>query len=486
MTPSLGGTQGNCAGGITPWGTWLSCEEVGSDAVGTVSKEARLCVRGRGRPGPDRWPADRRHGPLRARGGRGRRRHRHRLHDRRQCLSKSGFYRYIPDVRPGARGTLALGGVLQMARVQGVSNANLARAALDARLLLEWVDIADPDQARGNATGPNGETVSNAAGPFVQGWTQGALRMNRGEGIWYAPGKMVVMDTVGGRVARGSIWELDLATQTLRCIYASPGALVGNMGDNLTVSPRNAILICEDASSAATDSFGYGQRLMGLTAQGNAYIFAKNNVLLNQVQLAVALSKQTYLAGDHRGNEFMAPASIRPGATCSSTSRLRASRSPLRDRGPGAPCDTLKGHHHASMQIHRRPAGGLPPAWRLPGGRAEPGQRQCRDRLQRPRPGRLRPRPAQLCHDPSRIRARPGRPAGAGAPAERDRAQPERRAAAAPDLPSRGDRLCLSQGSVTPTFGTLGTVSYASHAAALQFGVPEYAEFHFGNPLALA
>ncbi|UUZ52538.1 PhoX family protein [Massilia sp. H-1] len=69
------------------------------------------------------------------------------------------------------------------------------------------------------------------------------------------------------------------------------------MGDNLTVSPRNAILICEDASSAATDSFGYGQRLMGLTAQGNAYIFAKNNVLLNQVQLAVAkASKLTWRA----------------------------------------------------------------------------------------------------------------------------------------------------------------------------------------------
>lgn len=302
MTPSLGGTQGNCAGGITPWGTWLSCEEVGSDAVGTAGKKHGYVFEVAADPAlTDGQPIV----------GMGRFAHEAAAVDAatgivymtEDSAGKSGFYRYVPDVRPGARGTLALGGVLQMARVQGVSNANLARAALDARLLLEWVDIADPDQARGNATGPNGETVSNAAGPFVQGWTQGALRMNRGEGIWYTPGKMVVMDTAGGAVARGSIWELELATQTLRCIYASPGALVGNMGDNLTVSPRNAILICEDASTAATDCFGVGQRLMGLTAQGNAYIFAKNNVLLNQVQLAVA-GKQTYLAGDHRANAF--------------------------------------------------------------------------------------------------------------------------------------------------------------------------------------
>ena len=38
-------------------------------------------------------------------------------------------------------------------------------------------------------------------------------------------------------------------------------------------------------------------------------------------------------------------------------------------------------------------------------------------------------------------------------------------------------------GSVTPTFGTLGTVNYGSSSAGITFTTPEFAEFAFGNPL---
>lgn len=302
MTPSLGGTQQNCAGGITPWNTWLTCEEIGSDAVSAGGKKHGYVFE---------VTADPQYTTGQTIVGMGRFAHEAAAIDPSNSnvymtedqSGKSGFYRYVPHMKTGAPGSLAMGGMLEMAKVKGVDNVNLAVASVDDTYELEWVPIADPDANRGNATGRNGQLITSAAGPFVQGWQLGALRMNRGEGIWYAQGKMYVMDTSGGQVNRGAIWELDLARQTLKCIYSSPSPLVGNMGDNLTVSPRNAILICEDASSAITDQFGYGQRLMGLTAAGDAYIFAKNNVELTTAQLQDA-GKLVSLAGNHRGNEF--------------------------------------------------------------------------------------------------------------------------------------------------------------------------------------
>ena len=66
------------------------------------------------------------------------------------------------SVTPGGVGSLVQGGTLQMAKVKGVANVNLATTPVDATYELEWVTIANPDADRGDVTGPTGnynETV---------------------------------------------------------------------------------------------------------------------------------------------------------------------------------------------------------------------------------------------------------------------------------------------------------------------------------------
>ncbi|MDR6671893.1 secreted PhoX family phosphatase [Xanthomonas translucens] len=309
LEPSLGGTLVNCAGGPTPWGTWLSCEEIKSDAVSSSGRKHGYVFE----VDPDSARTSGR--PLQ---GLGRFSHEAVAVDPRTGIvylteddrNKAGLYRFIPNDRRGRYGSLENGGRLQAARVKGRRNADLTVAAVGQSFDLEWVDIPEPDldsivAPSGFADIGAGETLS---GPFAQAWSEGALRMSRGEGIWYSYGKMFIVDTSTGTDAQGrkgrgngAVWVLDLLSQRLKALFVSGDQLAAHNPDNVTVSARGGVVLCEDGGESP-DAYGPGSRLIGLTRAGESFYLAKNNIALTSTQLANA--GKTVAEGDYRDSEF--------------------------------------------------------------------------------------------------------------------------------------------------------------------------------------
>lgn len=295
--PSLGGTQTNCAGGVTPWGTWLSCEETTSDNTSSGGRRHGYVFE------VTADPKDTTGQPILAMG-----RFKHEavavdprtsyVYETEDNRNLAAYYRYIPTDTSQKPGALAKGGILQAAKVKGVSQADLLTPQVGDSYALEWVDIPNPD------TAPQG----SSSGPYVQARAAGALRMSRGEGIWYSEGKMYIVDTSAGTNSsgaagqgEGAVWVHDLASDTLTCVFASRHAVTANNPDNITVSPRGGVLLCEDGGGV-NDEFGFGERLLGLSREGEVYTFAKNNIVFSDAESAAAGKKAS--GGDYRGNEF--------------------------------------------------------------------------------------------------------------------------------------------------------------------------------------
>ncbi|WP_157489548.1 alkaline phosphatase PhoX [Lysobacter sp. Root916] len=309
LEPSLGGTLVNCAGGPTPWGTWLSCEEIKSDAVSSTGRKHGYVFevdprseRTSGRPlislgrfSHEAVAIDPRTGIV------------YLTEDDR---NKAGLYRFLPNDRAGRYGSLEHGGRLQAARVRGRRNADLTVASIGTEYALEWVDIPDPDldSIAAPAGYPDISAGDTLSGTFAQAWSEGALRMSRGEGIWYSYGKLFIVDTstgvdAQGRKGRGNgaVWVLDLASQRLRALFVSGNQLAAHNPDNVSVSARGGVILCEDGGESP-DEYGPGARLIGLTRAGESFYFAKNNVALTSQQIADA--GKTVPEGDYRDTEF--------------------------------------------------------------------------------------------------------------------------------------------------------------------------------------
>ena len=267
---SLAGTIRNCSGGITPWGSWLTCEEA---PTGPGQRFGEGLAENHG------WvfevPANATGlidaVPLKAMG---------RFNHEAACIDPrtgivylsedrddSVLYRFVPTT-PGRLGD---GGLLQAMVVEGLSdtrNWTSADMAVGSRHTVRWIDCDDVGS-------PNDDLRSRAA-------AKGAAVVARGEGIHTGTDEIFVCSTNGGQRKLGQILRLVPGTggepDQIELFFESQSKDQFNYGDNLTVGPNGHLIVCEDQYTEVVDN-----HLRGITPDGRAYTLGR---LRMQTELA--------------------------------------------------------------------------------------------------------------------------------------------------------------------------------------------------------
>ncbi|HRK31251.1 MAG TPA: DUF839 domain-containing protein [Tepidisphaeraceae bacterium] len=274
---SLAGTLRNCAGGPTPWGSWVTCEETvvranSKDyekdhgynfevpATAEISLAEPVALRAMGRFNHEAIAVDANSGIV------------YQTEDRHEGL----IYRYIPV----EKGNLAAGGRLQALRARDKKSLD-TRSWEAARtmepgeaIVVDWVDMEDIDS-------PTDE---------LRLWgfyAKGCARFARGEGMWTGADGIYFACTNGGTRKQGQIFrytpsphegtdaEREHPGKLELFIEPNDSDLMQN-ADNLTISPAGHVVFSEDG---AGDNF-----LRGITPGGEIYTIARN--AMNNSELA--------------------------------------------------------------------------------------------------------------------------------------------------------------------------------------------------------
>ncbi len=290
---SLSGTLNNCAGGVTPWGSWLSCEEAPWSPgtrhlrptlrqslwkLGEAQKEHGFVFE----VGPDGQKAAE---PILAMG--------QFYHEAIAFDVNTGLAYLTEDAAPAAgfyrfkaktEGKLAEGGSLQMMRVEdGWDMRGVLPVGQPWKVT--WVDIEHPQQG---VNPQNGE----GNGVVQQGLSAGGSLFIALEGCIAQGSRIYFTAKAGGQADAGCVFEYDPGTETLQLIFDSPGHNTLSGPDNITVSPRGSLLICEDRTNLQREA----QSLFGLTGQGQLFRFCQVNPGVSGSYAGFRLSRSLLLS----------------------------------------------------------------------------------------------------------------------------------------------------------------------------------------------